>query len=519
MSPVERRCLAALTLSFVLLGVAFSVIVPLFANYDETTHLDRVGYTLRHPFENVGPELRRTAGAVAAIEQAAGPDVQGADLWARVPHDRPPYRAFSAYPRANDPQVEGCPHTCQNFQYAHPPAWYWVMAPSYAMLQHRAFPLAVLWMRILDVLLVAPVVLLTWWSARELWPGARRRALAAAALIATAGPLAFTAASVNNDALMLLTAAAAVALTVSISQRGATARRSLALGIVMCVGLLTKIELIVIAPVVGLSVLLSPRVSLARWKAVLLVLVPALPGVIWWVVHEAAGGSLNPPGSEIVTPAAVGPWSNVSLLGFALRRVPDLLDRFWGLYGVPTFLAPPPWRFLLWVATELLIVFWLVCRRWGRPSMHDLRMGVLALMPAMLVAAVIWASFTTYRLNGESRALVPRYLYAVLPIFALATVSAAAMTARRIAPPGWSRWALPLGIPVVGAVAGLGSFVHATRGLYGTSDLSLLLDRAHVVAPVASPGPWVAALLVGWVLAIAAAAVTASRVHRPRSVP
>lgn len=506
MSPPERRCLAALTASFVLLGLAFSFAVPLFANYDETTHVDRVGYTVRHPFEAVGPDLRRTFGAVGAIEAAGSPDTQGPDLWARVPAQRPDYLPFGEYRGGNEPQLEGCPHTCQNFQYAHPPAWYWLMAPAYAVLEHQPFPLTVLGLRVLDVLLVAPVVVLTWWAARQLWPDARRRALAAAALVATAGPLAFTAAGANNDALMLLLTAAAVALAVAISRRGATARLSLALGVVMGAGLLTKVELVVIAPVVGLAVLVAPKVALARWKAVALVAVPALPGVVWWVAQQAGGGVLSPAGSEILAPAADGPWRGATVTAYAVRSVPVLLDRFWGLYGVPLISVPPLWRAGLWYATEALVIAWLLCRWWRRPSRHDLRMGLLALMPVALIAAVLWASFKTYRLNGEVRALVPRYLYAVLPLLALAVVSAGATVLRRLAPPSWPRWVLPVGIPVAAAVAGFGSFVRAIHGLYGTTDLSVLLDRARVVAPVANPGAWVTVLLAGWVLAIAAAA-------------
>ncbi len=507
MSPPERRCLAALTASFILLGLAFSVILPLFANYDEHTHVDRVGHTARQPFDAVGPDLRRTFGSVAALEAAGSPDTQGPELWARAPEQRPDYLPFGRYPGGNEPQDRGCSGTCQNFQYAQPPAWYWLMAPSYAVLDQRPFPQTVLWLRILDVLLVAPVVVLTWWMARQLWPGARRRALGAAALVATAGPLAFTAAGANNDALMLLLAAAVVALTVAITRRGATGRLSLALGVMLGIGLLTKIELIVITPVVGLAVLVAPRVAVARWKAVAMVAVPALPGAIWWVAQQTGGGVLSPEGSEILAPAAVGPWRHVTLGSYAFHRVPMLLDRFWGLYGVPAFVVPRTWRLLLWLAIEALVLAWLLCRQWRRPSSDDARLAVLALMPVALIAAVLWASFKTYRLNGEVRAIAPRYLYAVLPLVALAVVSAAVTALRGLAPSSWSRWVLPVGIPVAAAVAGFGSFVHAAHGLYGTTDLSVLLDRAHVLAPVATPGPWAAVLLVGWVLATAVAAV------------
>jgi 4-amino-4-deoxy-L-arabinose transferase-like glycosyltransferase len=508
MSPPERRCLAALTVSFIVLGIAFSLAIPLFANYDEHTHVDRVGHTARDPFGTVGPDLRRTYGSVAALDATGSPDTQGPALWDRAPEERPRYRPFNEYRRGSEPQLDGCPGTCQNFQYSQPRAWYLLMAPWYAALDDDPFPLTVLWLRIADVLLVSPVVLLTAWAARVLWPGAPRRSLAAAALVATAGPLAFTASGANNDGLMLLLAGAAVALSVVIARRGATAWLSLALGAVMGAGLFTKVELVVIAPVVGLVVLTAPKVALARWKAVVLVAVPALPGVMWWVAQQTSGGVLSPEGSEILAPAAAGPWTDVTLLAYAVRRVPVLLDRFWGLYGVPAFVVPPPWRLVLWLGAEALLVLWLLCRRWRWPSRDDARAWVLALLPIALVTAVIWASFKTYRTNGEVRALAPRYLYAVLPLLALAVVSAASTVARRIGPQTWPRWVLPLGISVAAAVAGFGSFVRAVSGLYGTTDLALLLDRAHAVAPVADAGPWELVLFACWVLAIATAAAS-----------
>jgi hypothetical protein len=513
MSRPERSCLAALTVSFVLLGWAFSVVLPLFANFDEHTHVDRVGHTARQPLDEVGPDLRRTYGSAAALEAAGSPDTQGPALWERAPADRPTYRPFGAYDRGDEQKLDGCGSTCQNFQYAQPPAWYWLMAPSYAALDGRPFPQTVLWLRLLDVLLVAPVVVLTWWAARQVWPGNRRRPLAAAALVATAGPLAFTAAGVNNDALMLLTAGAALALAVAISRRGPTVRLCLALGVVMGVGLLTKVELVVMAPVIGLSVLIAPRTHLERWRAALLVAGPALPGVLWWVVQQAGGGVLSPEGSEILAPTAEGPWSSANVLGYAAHKVPVVLDRFWGLYGVPPFVVPPPVRVLLWTGTAALVGGWLVCRRWRRPTVEDARDAVLALVPVALTLAVIWASFKTYRLNGEVRALVPRYVYPALPLIALAAVGAATTVARRALPTAWSRWALPVGIPVLAVVAGLGSFLHCIRGLYGTSDLSLLLDRAGAIAPVTAPGPWALVLLVGWSLSVALATATGHKVR------
>ncbi len=502
--------LILLTAAFGLCGLAFAVGTPLFRNFDEQTHVDRARYTARHPFEIPGSELRRTFGAWAALDAVGLPDGTIDDAWPDVPNVRPDYLPFDAYPGGDAPQRSGCPGPCQNYQYGHPPAWYLMMAPVTAVLEGRPFPETVLWLRALDVALVLPVVPLTWYTARQVWPGATRRPLAAAGLVALFGPLAFTAAGVNNDALVLVLGAAVIAVMARVLRVGARPRPAILLGTLVAAGLLTKVQFVPVAPLAGLAVLVAPTAGhhpgRARTWAALGFGLPALIGALWWVRNLLSDGVLSPRESEILAPARAGPWQDATFGGYVLDQLPLFGGRFWGLYGFPLVSAPEPWRIVLSTAVIAVVAAWLACRRWRRPTASGLRLLALAAVPLALFGAVAWASFDVHRTNGEVRGLAPRYVYLALPVLAVALVGALRTVAARlrVAPAGAKAPSrlLALGLVAVAAVGSVGSFAVAMRGRYQTSSLSEALERAGVVSPVADPGPVLGAISAAWLAAV-----------------
>ncbi len=528
-----KLILALLTAAFGLCGLAFAVGTPLFRNFDEQTHVDRVGVTARHPFDLPDSDLRRTFGAWAALDAVGLPDAAIDDSWPGVPAERPEYLPFRAYPGGNQPQESGCPGPCQNYQYGHPPAWYLLTAPVAALLDDRPFPATVLWLRVLDVLLVLPVVPLTWYTARQVWPGATRRPLAAAGLVALFGPLAFTAAGVNNDALVLVLGAAVLALMARILRVGARPRLALWLGVLVAAGLLTKVQFVPVAPFAGLAVLVAPtprsgvpggrRANLSdariekgpgfgtrnRVGAALAFGLPALVGALWWLRNLMGDGVLSPSESEILAPARAGPWQDATFLGYVLDQLALFGGRFWGLYGFPLVTVAEPWRTGLNVAVVAVVAAWLACRRWGRPTAQGLRWLVLAAVPLALFVAVAWASFDVYRTNGEERGLAPRYVYLALPALAVGLIGALSTIGSRVglaaAGDRTRGRLLALGLAAVAVVGSAGSFVVAMRGRYQTTSLAELADRAAAVAPVADPVGLLAALGACWLVAVAAA--------------
>jgi len=510
----EVGVVALLTGAFVLLGAALSLLVPMFGNFDEQTHLDRARYSARHPVEDVGPELRRTSGSWAASVAVDAARVS-------PPSDPAAYRGtyapFRDYPGGNRQQRADCPGLCQNIQYVHPPGWYLLVAPVTGVLEDRPFPHMVLALRLLDVLLVAPMVALAWATAREVWPRSPRRRLAVTALVAMCAPLAYTASAVNNDALLLLAAGTAIYLGTRVLRRGPTPWLAAALGAAVTVGLLTKVQMVLMAPALGLMVLAGPVVHRSqRVRSAAAFAVAAAPGALWWLVSVLDSNPLAPKGTELLSAPAEGPWNDESYLTYAVAKVPQLLGRFWGTYDSPVTFVPDTVRLMLGLAVALLALGWLVARPWARPDVEQLRWLLLAAVPASLVAGVLQASVSAYRRSGELRALAPRYLYPAAAVLAIAAVAAAITILRRLDRPA-PRGALLLTMALA-AVAAVASVAHVARSAYGTGSPSEVLDAARGVSPIGRPAPALAAVALLW-LGTVVLALRGARDLSVRSAP
>jgi hypothetical protein len=497
-----HRAVALLTLAFVLLGTAFALLVPMFTNFDEQAHLDRARSQARDPWTDPGPSLRITHGSWGALAAVrGGPVPMGIDGEAH----RARYKAIRDYPGGNAPDEAPCPGLCQNIQYAHPPAWYLLVAPVTAVLEGQTFPRTVLALRLLDVLLVAPTVALGWLTATEVWPRRPRRALAVAAGVAVAGPLAYTASGVNNDALLLLAMATGTWLAARILRRGADLRLALALGVVLSIGLLTKVQMVLTAPVLGAAVLVAPSPWRVRWRSALVAGAAALPGILWWGRELSQEGPLSPESSELLRPAVPGPWTDRSYPGYVLEHVDTLLGRLWGIFADPITFVPGPVRVVLNLGVLVLVVGWLVCRRWQRPTVADLRWAVLAAVPVALVLGVMWASLDAHRRTGEIRGLAPRYLYPATIVLVLGVVGAASTIVARLRLERHRGLLLTAGLGVGAAVGSAAFLARGVQAHYGTTSWSDILHRVEAVGPLGQPAA-VVAVGVLWVVAVALAA-------------
>jgi|GEM_PF-4489208 len=511
-SSDRRRSAAALvllSLVFVVSGLAFAVGTPLFQNPDEPTHVDLARYYTREPTKLAGPSLRQTAGLRAAIAATGLRDEARSPDFSSVPTERPDYRPFGAYPGGNEPATSGCPVSCQNYQYGHPPAWYFLAAPVAWITDGFAFPKVVLALRLFDVLVVSVVVWCTWYVARQVWPAAPHRAFYAAALSACCGPLIATAAMANNDALMLALMGIALALMARILRTGDDPKVVALFGVTVGLGLLTKAEFLTLAPIGLLAVAVAPPTSRARarWVSLACYAAPVALGGTWWARVLLDTHSFTPAGSEIVAPTRPGPWQSVGFLRYVADRIPEFVQRFPGVYGWLSVKTPTIVQVLFVAVVAVLAVGWLAGWLHGRrrhPGAGGSRYLLLAAVPVGLFVSAAYSSYSTYHRNGEIRGLAPRYVYGAIPVLAVGAVAAVGMLARgRLRR---DRLATALAFAGV-AVAGVGgSFLVAMRGQYASASLSVVAGRAGVVAPVAHPLRWIAAIAVVWVAGVATAA-------------
>lgn len=506
-----RRTLALLMAAFVLGGMAFAVGTPLFQNPDEPSHLDLAHHYAHDPLHLAGPSLRVRQGtmeAVADVGLAAG---SGAAVsYDDAPTTRPRYRSLDEYPHADEPATSGCPASCQNYQYGHPPGWYLAMAPLVRAFDGLSVASLLLLLRSVNVLLAVGAVPLTWYTARQVWPDTERRPLVAAAVVAFSGPYLATAAAVNNDAAILLLGAATTAVMARTLRYGSTLHSAALLGAIVGAGLLVKAQFLVFAPVAGLAVLAGP-VVVARWKAAVAFAMPSMLGAQWWLATVVRDGSLTPAGSELVAGPEPGPWQHERFSSYLIHHMGDLHRRIFGVYGWASVEVPGAWQVALTAVAVLIALIWLVTRDWRRPTVQDMRWWLLGAVPAGLLVASFKASFDVYRLNGEVRGLAPRYLYPALPVAALGLVAVGGALAAHLPTRLWRP--LTVGaLTLLAVVAGAGSLALAVTGLQRTTSLHLLLDRARIVSPVAAPGMWLGLLVVGW-LAVTCSVVAA--VWRP----
>ena len=510
------RIVALLTLAFIAGSAAFAGLVPLFQNPDESTHFDRILWQWDHPFEIPDAELQVRSGVRDALDTVTLTE-GGALDWGKAPQGRPDYQPVGdADTPANDDRCPRLPQaTCQNYQYAHPPAYYLLAAPATPILQDEAVSRHVLALRLLGVLLAAPIVPLTFVAASQWFRGNQPAAVAAAAVMAAVGPVASAAGAVNNDALVLLAAAAAVALMAIGVRQGFSWRTAALLGATVTVGLLTKAHFLALAPLAGIAVLVCPRAR-ERVRAAAAFAATAAPGAVYWIVQLLRNKGFEPEGSEIVDAPTSGAWNDENFLSYAVEHVDLFIGRSWGLYGWATVEVPHNWKLGLSAVAALLIVVWIVQVVRRRVRFDQPAALVVALVPVALAVAALYASFGLYRETGSVRGIVGRYVYPGLPVLAIgvaASVRAATSRPSGRVQHGPGRVAVAATIVITQVVLMAGSVRVALKGLYQTTDLALLFDRAAATAPVAQARAWATACAVIWIVAtVAAAALTRSLV-------
>ncbi len=133
-----------------------------------------------------------------------------------------------------------------------PPAYYALAAGAYDLGGGFALPTRLLFARLVSVLLTALAVAFTYMFVRELIPGSRWPARAAALSLALQPVFMFNESGVNPDAL-LVAVASAIALVGARSWRsGLSMRRALSLGALVGLGVLSKTNFLALLPSVAL---------------------------------------------------------------------------------------------------------------------------------------------------------------------------------------------------------------------------------------------------------------------------
>ncbi len=448
-----------LLLAYLILGALFALRTPAWQAPDEPAHYNYV----RQLVEGELPVIEPGDWDQAYLSQVVGAEFD------------------PVYP------VDGL--TYEDWQ---PPLYYLLQTPVY-----RLTGGSLMTMRLLSVAFGAGVVALAYVIGRQLFDGQMPYALAVAAFVAFVPQHLAILGSVNNDSLAELIIAAILALLIapwpdSPPEGGREERRPtgrlLALGLLLGAGFLTKGTVYLMAPVVGVFLLVRywPRpdrpaaetplklltTNRQPVRPLLVAFVPALLlGVLWWGRNAAVYGGLDVIGKEAHDAVVVGQprtaeWIIQYGLGGTIGRfLRTTFTSFWGQFG--WMAAPlPGWMVGLLAAvtgTALVGLALAATADRRRPTddeisgqrsvvsgQKSLQILVLSLTFLLTLALHVFYNLTFVQHQG-------RYLFPALIPIAVGFVAGWRYWLRPLVRRwAWAAWLLPLGI--AGLLGGIALF-------------------------------------------------------------
>lgn len=424
------RLVWAITALHISLMAMASVIYPTFMGYDEAWHVDMV-WSYYHGDGLYGPGERHMDRGVA-IANSKVPFPTRTAGYAQVPID----------PRGDRPSLDALddgdrtPSPRPNQMVQHPPLYYLteaVLLRAVPWSGSLGYDQQVWLMRLFSILMVAPVPLLAWATARRL-VGDGSVALTASALTVTLPGLSRVGGSVNNDNLLILLVAGLMLMLARVTTGDLSRRTGLVVGTLTALALLTK----------GLALALPVPVALAygvawlrhgRRAAAPLVLAAlvAAGGAWWWVRNLVLYGAVQPAGvgPDFFAQELGQPNPGGTITAFTTGFFHRLSARFWGGFGIFDYPNLPHWVGYAWLVTVALAMAGGVCfgigASWGR-----LAAAVFALPAVAFLGIIFYGSYDNYRFNMRIWAGIQgRYLYPTLTGIAVLAALCAARLARR----------------------------------------------------------------------------------------
>lgn len=518
------RGVVLVTLLFGLLLSLWSVTVPRFRSPDEAAHVDLVLALAEDPSypdfdgrffgQAVGLARERHLvdlaepwprfAAADAVPRTERPDV--ADLGGTAP-DGEARQYDGPYPPAGAPYV-------YNQMPQHPPLYHeamgLVLRVERALVPgDRAPPLdrEVGLLRLVNVLMLLPLPALAWLTARRM--GADDRAALVASVLTLGLPqLAHIGASVNNDNLLTLLAAAMAPLLAGVARGRRGLRVDLALGALLGLAFLTKAFALCLVPWVVAAYAFGGLARADRRAALVgLVRVGALSAVLggwWWVRNlvrfgEPAPTSENLTRTEVRRPEGFTP----DLADWSTKFVGRMASRTWSWvgFGTPKALLPGEVVGLLLALVVVAFVVAVVMARGGDgPRRWDL---LLTLVPvAVLLVFVARRAWGLHVTTGAFAFVQGRYLFCgVVPLMAAVAV-------------GWERlarrWA-----PLAALAIALATQVWSLHRVLAMSWAGST-DGARIGSLLAW-SPWPSPLVIAVALATLVAVVATAVATAPRS--
>ena len=362
---LEWLPIAGIVVVFILATIGVSLYAPAYEAPDEVAHFGYVRHLVSKrtiPQFGEGSTASHEAGQAPLYYLVGAMASLAAGDWTARPSVLPVYDEHN-------------PNVSFDFQYREPPALENrnFFAHDYAdRLQLYADELALHLARLVGAGFGALAILMTFLTARELYPNRPAIAYMAALLLALNPQFIFICAVVNNDSAVAGTASLALFVLARIIGRGLSYRRALMLGGSLGLALLAKLNLLALGPVAVLGLLIALRrtgqesPSLLRagvTQVGLAGLVTALVAGWWYLLNWLRYGD---PIAWQPMMAAQGLMTRSEPIS-VLEAAANLLrarDSYWALFGWTNVLAPSA----LYVFTDALVAASLLAAglNWGR---------------------------------------------------------------------------------------------------------------------------------------------------------
>ncbi|MDQ1464976.1 MAG: hypothetical protein QOC73_1917 [Actinomycetota bacterium] len=398
----------AATMLHVAIMVGFVFLYPAYWAFDESGHISRV--------------ISAEHGDLTPIPDAY-PYVSGVGnsyQFFSVP-DQPPFINYVAPSRAVRPSFDKLggatpyivPGALPDQLAQHPPGYYAFAAgvlraiPNSA---HFAWDQTIALLRLLDVLLLAPLPLICWAIARRFArPGI---AVAAAFAPALVPGLERLGASVNNDDLLILLTSVFLLALSRVVTGDRSVRTATVVGASIALALLVKGFALVLPPVALLAYLVAARRSRQAppWKSVAVVAVGCALGGLWWLHNLIVYGVVQPSGLTPAQADQVWPPLPAGVHGHFvpfLQRISDVLNaNFWGGLGLP---SPPNLPTGMSVTATVLVLGLAILGLSHRQNFAPL--GVLVLPVLLILGPSLLHGWHLFQRTGQPAGVQGRYLY------------------------------------------------------------------------------------------------------------
>jgi 4-amino-4-deoxy-L-arabinose transferase-like glycosyltransferase len=403
---------------FLILGLIYTVAIPVFESPDEPWHFNYIRYVAEgHGLPSL---LNNDSGAYQEVGQPplyyliaalVTAPVRADDLRALVWHN--PGFGYHAPGTVND-NKNLLIHT-----------------------DREAFPwhgaaLAIHLVRLVSLMFGALTVLATWSLAREVLPDSVFAALAAAALVAFTPQFVFMSSVASNDSSAAALSTAALWATARTWRLGVTLRRAALTGLLIGLSSLTKTSTILLGVFALAAILFRPQTAVGSRRANATALTAtALVVGGWWY---ARNGLLyaDPLGLSVHLNT---PWARPQEISLAsvLPLLPAMYRSFWGAFGWGNVEMSPAIYYAIAAALAVSLAGWIVPQSSLRHPISDIRLVFRNPQSAILMMCLLWCSAVLASLlhwNQQVEAPHGRLLFPMLGALAALLVAGLARLPR-----------------------------------------------------------------------------------------